>query len=388
MASSIGQGVYGQPTAVPIPNSEFSGSTSGIGGQSTESVQKYDPTYGFSFLYVPGSKMFSKVGGYTYNGPTGNWGRRMLQKVNLRKQVSGAAGYLAADPLARTKHTKFITMNYGLQEVNPFLPRGGSVPRVIGVSDVEDPRAFYSDYNWGNPQQRHETPAGEYYTIPENDPETKDTPDPARAPPGTPRAPPGTPQDDPNNPQIPREQRIFEHLNPMAGRNGMGFDPVLAAAVTQQLNNLTGGDDEWAGLNNHIPGADDYARRRAATITQTFNDPSTQILHENDGAQTTNLTGSVGTSNAASVASGGGGLSGIESRAGGPGELRSETTGEALPALASPPRKSRASPPPPVPPPRSRRRSRASTQSSSGRPRSQRRNTRGSNQDYLFYNNP
>ena len=320
MASSIGAAVYGKPTSVSIPKSLFSGSTSGIGGQSTETVKKYDPTFGFSFTYVPGSKMFTKIGGYNYNGPTGNWGQRTLTKVNLRKQVQGAAGYLSADPMARIKHTKFITMNYGLQVVDPFLPRGGSVPRVVDTSNTEDPRAFYSDYNWGNSPQYHDKPGGDYYTIPPNtggapDDYTEDLTSTF-----------GQPVDD----EWSRES--FEHMNPMSGRNGMGFDPVMAAMVAQKLENLTGAGastDLLAQQSTQIIGNSEFARRRAASLTQLFQNSTTlQDTFAQAGTQANNLTGSVGT-----IAGGSGKLGGMETDTGPPTMLRSNETGEALPAL-------------------------------------------------------
>lgn len=338
MASSIGAAVYGEPTKAPVARSKFSGSTSGIGGQSTETVKKYDPTYGFSFTYVPGSKMFTKIGGYTYDGPTGNWGQRVLEKVNIRKQVQGAAGYLSMDPKARMKHTKFITLNYGIQSVNPLLPRGGSIPRVVDTSNAEDPRAFYSDYNWGNSQQFHDTPAGPYYTIPAND---KDAPVGSE----------NVTQED-QAPTDPRE--AFEQLNPMAGRNGMGFDPVFAATLNQKLDNVAGRrqsvDDPFEVLNTHVPGAKDLAMRRAASITQIFqNNAAIRDVLGQEGVQSTNLTGTVGTQPIRPPRK-----SRIVTKE---DNVRELETGEAIPYMAidTPKPKPRGKRAAPVPPPRKKK---------------------------------
>ncbi len=331
MASSIGLAVHGAPTKIPIPNSQFNGSTSGIGGQSTENVQKYDATFGFTLKYVPGSKMFAKIGGYNYNGPTGNWGQRTLQKVNLRKQVSGAAGYLASNPLARIKHTKFITMNYGRQVVNPFLPRGGSVPRVIDTSNVEDPRSFYSDYNWGNRGQgKHDLSGGDYYTIPKNGEEednrkkydleyksrNPDTEYPdVKAPHNSQYASGAT---------TPYEQRHWEYLNPMSGRASMGanYDPLWGAVLQQKLSNLANRDenveDPFHVLETHIPGTQEFARRRAASLTHIYDNANVQQVLGLAGTQASNMN--IDDDEDDVVGRGKGGIGGVEGK---PGKLRS-----------------------------------------------------------------
>lgn len=122
-------------------------------------------------------------------------------------------------------------------------------------------------------------------------------------------------------------------MNPMSGRNGMGFDPVMAAMVTQKINNLAGrrqnAPDPFEALDPRIPGTDDFARRRAASFTQLFQSNATlREAHANDGTQVTNMTGTVGT-----VAGGQGNVGGMIAEAGGPAALRSNETGEALPAM-------------------------------------------------------
>lgn len=288
MTSSIGQGSYGLPTKIPIPDSQFQGSTSGIGGQSTETVSKYDSTFGFTFSYVPGSKrIHHKIGGYRYNGPTGNWGHRILRKVNLRKQVQGAAGILSANPMARIKNTKFISLNYGLQRVDPFLPRGGNVPRVVDTSNVEDPRSFYSDYNWGNAQQQHEEIAGGYATMPPNkEPKLHshvgDADDAANVP----------PQQQPQHPtDLPPQA-----ANPMSGRSGLGanfdhndlirrLEDFRRGSIVEELYNPAGNAD--------------LARRRGITLVD---DDELRSATARDGVSSSaigsglGLVGGIGTS--------------------------------------------------------------------------------------------
>jgi hypothetical protein len=319
MASTIGEGAYGNPTHIPIPNSQFSGSTSGIGGQSTESVKKYDSTYGFMRRYTPGSKRFTKLGGYNYFGPTGNWGHRVLQKINLVKQVSGIAGYLSADPLARVKHTKFIAMNYGRQRVDPLLPRGGSVPRVIDTSNVEDPKSFYSDYNWGNaPQPFHVQPIhNPHHTIPPNDDQEGLPTDPGPAKDDTLQS------IEQRMKQHAQEQAHQRSLNPMAGGGGVGFSNTQSSSYSAHLDLLTGKtdgvEDLMASLNHHIPsGLNDFTTRRAAGITNIFAYPAVRMMAEGQVTQTTgNMDLEVG-----DVQSGKGGIGGIET---GDSQLKSES---------------------------------------------------------------
>lgn len=358
MASTIGQGAWGQPTRIPIPNTQFSGSTSGIGGQSTETVYKYDPTYTHAFRYMPGSKRFTKLGRGNYIGPTGNWGMRVLQKVNLRKQVSGSAGVLSADPKARLKPKKFIALNYGRQVVDPFLPRGGSIPRVVDTSNVEDPRSYYSDFNWGNgPQPHHDSQGGTYYTIPPNgtfppDPYAfKDKEFDKELEYTTPPKPPNTPQE---VSQAQSRQETFEQLNPMLGRNqlGLGGDMEeyiqdrLAGLEAQQNERQETEDDEEARLAADlgigepgsrrnsagervdefllpIPGDDDFARRRASNITQLYNQEVDGTYINNVVMDERSVTQSSGRGSGGNteMAGGSGELGGIATK---PAKLKSE----------------------------------------------------------------
>ena len=305
MASTIGEGAYGEPTHIPIPNSQFSGSTSGIGGQSTETVSKYDSTYGFMRRYTPGSKMFTKLGRGLYNGPVGNWGHRTFQKINLVKQVGGVAGILSANPLARIKNTKFIALNYGRQHVDPQLPRGGSVPRVIDTTNVENPKAFYSDYNWGSGvQQRHEQPLyNPYHTIPPEGPRERTDP-----------ADEGVTENHGNlNAQTLEaynERQQHQHfLNPMTGRAGTGFTTMGAYQdLLDMINNTEDGVEDLLNyLDNHLTtDTNDFTARRASNITHAFDVEAARRLFQRANVS---ASGGVGTE---AVAEGAGGLGGIE----------------------------------------------------------------------------
>ena len=268
MTSSIGQGAYGKPTKLAVPRSILSGSTSGIGGQSTESCARYDSTYLFNYLYVPGSKRFLMPSRQNYDGPKGNWGQRLITKVNLRKQVSGASGYLR-DPSKRMKNHEFKSINFGLVEkVNPQLPRGGNVPQVVGSSNTADPRSFYSDYNWGNPNpQKHDVPEGGYYTFP---PDGKEE-----------TAAPVDPNAETNY------TSASAALNPMSGTSGLG-----ALAKRASTNEIV---DEYMKSMDQAPqlvneqientlGNQDFAIRRASRLTGAFDSARIQQTRSAMGA--------------------------------------------------------------------------------------------------------
>lgn len=142
MASSIGQTAYANPTQsqVEFPQKLMSGSTSGIGGQSTESHGRYAP--GGHFQYTPGSNRYNVPCKYNIIEAEGTWGSTVLSKYNPVKQIGGHAGYLNQKPISRLNKTDMVAMNIGRTAVEPFLPRGGNVMRVVGTDNSEEPIAF------------------------------------------------------------------------------------------------------------------------------------------------------------------------------------------------------------------------------------------------------
>jgi len=135
MTSTIGVGA--QPVKpsfnfIEHPNQSLRGSTSGIGGQSTESHGRYDPEPTHNFKYMPGSHRFWKVYRARYMGPLGTWGQAHLRKYNPVKQIGGSSGYLSQYPSMKRSADFKVMANIGRMPKNPFIPRSGAVPRVVG----------------------------------------------------------------------------------------------------------------------------------------------------------------------------------------------------------------------------------------------------------------
>ncbi len=137
MASTIGQAAMpnadGGP-AVPHPESYFRGSTSGMGGASSEVHERYDPIPTHHFRMQPGNKMFTRHYRAREIGPAGTWGQATYRKYNPVKQIGGASGYLNQDPRSYVPSRDMPARTLGRVVNSQFLPRGGSVPRVVGTA--------------------------------------------------------------------------------------------------------------------------------------------------------------------------------------------------------------------------------------------------------------
>lgn len=143
MTSSIGQGAYaGEPinslNIIEHPKAPLRGSTSGIGGQSSETCQRYpaEPTH--IFKYYPGSNFSYGVSKKLYKTniyqAAGTWGKSVLRKYNPVKQIGGSSGYLDQQPgISKRSYNYKVMANIGRVVKNPRLPRGGSVPRIFGI---------------------------------------------------------------------------------------------------------------------------------------------------------------------------------------------------------------------------------------------------------------
>jgi hypothetical protein len=134
MTSTIGQAAFPQNplNAQPwFPREPLNGSTSGIGGQSSQSFIRYpaEPTH--NFRYTPGSKREYKQARYNIHEAKGTWGGSMIQKVNLIKQRSGSSGYLSQHPLHFLNKTQMTKAASG-QASAQSLPRGGNILPVGG----------------------------------------------------------------------------------------------------------------------------------------------------------------------------------------------------------------------------------------------------------------
>jgi hypothetical protein len=144
--------------AVPHPESYFRGSTSGMGGASSEVHERYDATPTHHFRMQPGSKMFTKHYKAREIGPEGTWGQAVYRKYNPVKQMGGAAGYLNQDPRSYIPSRDMPARSLGRVVNSQFLPRGGSVPRVVG-SGGGDTDEFYDD---GSGMRLHVSDRGGY----------------------------------------------------------------------------------------------------------------------------------------------------------------------------------------------------------------------------------
>lgn len=136
MASTIGQAAMPNAdggVAVPHPESYFRGSTSGMGGASSEVHERYDPIPTHHFRMKPGSKMFTAHYRARELGPAGTWGQATYRKYNPVKQIGGASGYLNQDPRSYIPSRDMPARTLGRVVNSQFLPRGGSVPRVVGT---------------------------------------------------------------------------------------------------------------------------------------------------------------------------------------------------------------------------------------------------------------
>jgi len=128
----------------------FDANAHGLGAGAQMEVSKYPG--GSIQQYMSGYRQFKPVPGrgFVY-GPSGNWGNRHYYKYTPIKQNAGASGVLSQ--IAQPNAYKYKVANLGrLGRVDPQLPRGGSIMRVVGVAGngSEDMRAFDSSYGWSN----------------------------------------------------------------------------------------------------------------------------------------------------------------------------------------------------------------------------------------------
>lgn len=168
MASTIGL------EAMPTPNLNLAvkpgrylrGSTSGIGtGASTQSAERYSAEPTHNFRKLPGSMTFFRQYKTHVYGPEGTWGKKTFTKYTPVRQISGAAGYLnqRPDSFMKLDHKK-VAMKIGREVRNQFLPRGGSVPRVMAseAGDYGGPYPGQYDFkarNRRDPRQLSDLPS-------------------------------------------------------------------------------------------------------------------------------------------------------------------------------------------------------------------------------------
>lgn len=142
MASSIGQGAfsYAPLNAIPyFPKEPLNGSTSGIGGQSSEEHLRYpaEPTHHFKFM--PGSNRFKRPSKWYVHEAQGTWGHAKYQKVNIVKQRNGVAGYLNQQVLKYMNISQMAARTNNNTDASR-LPRGGNIMRIVGqMSGEADP---------------------------------------------------------------------------------------------------------------------------------------------------------------------------------------------------------------------------------------------------------
>jgi len=130
----------------------FEANAHGLGAGAQMEVSKYPGGSIQQEQYRSGAKQFRPVPGrgYVY-GPSGNWGNRHYYKYTPIKQNGGASGILSQ--IAQPNAYKYKVANLGrLGRVDPQLPRGGSIMRIVGNAGdgSEDMRSFDSGYDWRN----------------------------------------------------------------------------------------------------------------------------------------------------------------------------------------------------------------------------------------------
>ena len=151
MTSSIGLAAAAAPFKPQIfPVSELTGSTSGVGGMTSQSYGRYQAEPTHHFQYQPGSCRFKIPGRGNVSEAKGTWGMAVYSKFNMIKQKSGISGYMNQHPISRPKKTQMVLANLGRNPINPNLPRGGNVMRIFGTEKSEDPQSFKSNFNYGN----------------------------------------------------------------------------------------------------------------------------------------------------------------------------------------------------------------------------------------------
>lgn len=130
----------------------FDASAHALGTGAPMSVSKYPGSQ--PEQYSSGYRQFKPVPGrgYVY-GPSGNWGNKHYYKYTPIKQHDGASGVLSQ--IEQPNAYKYKVANLGrLGSVDPQLPRGGSIMRIVGTGggdgDEGDMRAFDSSYDWSN----------------------------------------------------------------------------------------------------------------------------------------------------------------------------------------------------------------------------------------------
>lgn len=134
----------------------FDTTTSGIGDGANVQFKRYPGGTIQQFQYLSGRKQFKPVPGRgLLYGPHGNHGNRRYYKYTPISQNGGAAGQLRQ--IQTPNAYQYKAANLGrIGYVDPQLPRGGSIMRVVGVVQEEGPiqttgpdaRTYDSNYNW------------------------------------------------------------------------------------------------------------------------------------------------------------------------------------------------------------------------------------------------
>lgn len=139
-------------TAQPPPyHFMFDASSNALGAGGMMEVKKYPSAA--AEKYLSGFRQFKPVPGraLVYDA-RGNWGQKHYYKYTPIRQQDGASGVL--QQIAQPNAYKYKVANLGrLGRVDPQLPRGGNIMRIVGVGGDDDMRAFDSNYDWRNSGQ-------------------------------------------------------------------------------------------------------------------------------------------------------------------------------------------------------------------------------------------
>lgn len=142
-----------QTATPPAYHYMFDANSNSLGGGAVMAVSKYPRKS--SEKYMSGFRQFKAAPGrgFVHDNSRANWGSRHYYKFTPIKQSGGASGILQQIEQPNAYKYKVANMKR-LGPIDPQLPRGGSIMRVVstGGDDDVDPRTYDSNYNWSGAQ--------------------------------------------------------------------------------------------------------------------------------------------------------------------------------------------------------------------------------------------
>lgn len=235
----------------------FGTNPASVGGGIDNTFIKYNPENTFRIPYTSGHRQYKRQAlGRAYVAKGGHtWGATGQSVRTLQPNHSAAAGVMRQFDTPSAYLYK-VDQNLQFGKVDPHLPRGGSMMRVVATEASEDPRSYNSQYPWatgvvapaGQPGPAQGPPAGGFggggggggrYDNPDDGEDTKpnDIVTPPNEPgPSSPNIPPpNTPTDSnvsSNDHQL-RLQRILELSRQMQTEHEESINRTAAMMETQ-----------------------------------------------------------------------------------------------------------------------------------------------------------